>query len=100
MPELPDLDFDGLETFSVREAVAVPETGATSGSSSCTSTSCCGSRSCCSAGSCGRGETTEAGSTRSPPRSDPARGKRNYCSRVSKPWRVRGRAGVPLLHAR
>lgn len=51
--ELPDLDFDGLEVMSVREAVAVPETGATSGSSSCTSTSCCGSSSCCSSGSCG-----------------------------------------------
>lgn len=51
--ELPDLDFDGLEVMSVREAVAVPETGATSGSSSCSSTSCCGSSSCCSSGSCG-----------------------------------------------
>lgn len=51
--DLPDLDFAGLEVMSVREAVAVPETGATSGSSSCTSTSCCGSSSCCSSGSCG-----------------------------------------------
>lgn len=46
--ELPDLDFDGIEVMSIREAVAVPETGATSGSSSCASCSCCGSSSCCS----------------------------------------------------
>lgn len=32
--ELPDHDFEGLEVVSVREAVAIPETGATSGSSS------------------------------------------------------------------
>ncbi|WP_407921059.1 thiazolylpeptide-type bacteriocin [Arthrobacter terricola] len=45
---LPDLDFDGIEVLSVRESVAVPETGATSGSSSSNSSSCCGSSSCCS----------------------------------------------------
>ncbi|QRN81056.1 MAG: thiazolylpeptide-type bacteriocin, partial [Nocardiopsis sp. BM-2018] len=27
--ELPDLNFDDMEVMSVREAVAVPETGAT-----------------------------------------------------------------------
>lgn len=47
--KLPDLDFDSLEVFTVRDAVAVPETGATSGSSGCNSSSCCGSSSCCSA---------------------------------------------------
>ncbi|MFC9939540.1 thiazolylpeptide-type bacteriocin, partial [Nocardiopsis alba] len=31
--DLPELDFDDMEVMSVREAVAVPETGATSGSS-------------------------------------------------------------------
>ena len=46
---LSDLKIDGLEITDVREAVALPETGASSGSSSCGSSSCCGSCSCCAA---------------------------------------------------
>lgn len=48
--QLSDLKIDDLQVADVREAVALPETGASSGSSggghSC---SCCGSSSCCAA---------------------------------------------------
>lgn len=42
-----DLDLDVLEIGEVRDAVALPETGASSGSSSCDSRSTCGSTSTC-----------------------------------------------------
>lgn len=42
-----DIDLDVLEIGEVRDAVAMPETGASSGSSSCDSHSTCGSTSCC-----------------------------------------------------
>ena len=42
-----DIDLDVLEIGEVRDAVAMPETGASSGSSSCDSHSTCGSASCC-----------------------------------------------------
>lgn len=50
-----DLDIDGLslddlEVVSLKEALALPETGASSGISSCKSCSTCGSSSTC--GSC------------------------------------------------
>ena len=45
--DLSDLDLDDLEITTVRDAMAMPETGASSGSSSCSSSSCCGSCSCC-----------------------------------------------------
>jgi thiazolylpeptide-type bacteriocin precursor len=47
--DLDDLEFDAVEIATVRDAVALPETGASSGMSSCDSSSCCGSTSCCSA---------------------------------------------------
>ncbi|QFG69442.1 thiazolylpeptide-type bacteriocin [Ornithinimicrobium pratense] len=46
--DLADLDLDVLEVSQVRDAMALPETGASSGSSSCHSTSCCGTCSCSS----------------------------------------------------
>ena len=42
-----DIDLDVLEIGEVRDAVAMPETGASSGSSSRDSHSTCGSTSCC-----------------------------------------------------
>ncbi|WP_084558132.1 thiazolylpeptide-type bacteriocin [Hamadaea tsunoensis] len=42
-----DLDLEIVEISSVRDAVALPESGASSGTSSCGSSSCCGSCSCC-----------------------------------------------------
>jgi thiazolylpeptide-type bacteriocin precursor len=47
--ELPELDLADIEVVTIRDALAVPDTGATSGSSSCKSCSTCGSSSCCSA---------------------------------------------------
>ncbi|HLU43873.1 MAG TPA: thiazolylpeptide-type bacteriocin [Natronosporangium sp.] len=49
--DIDDLDLDVLSVTSMRDAVALPETGASSGSSSSSSSSCCGSCSCCA--SCG-----------------------------------------------
>ncbi|MFI9595079.1 thiazolylpeptide-type bacteriocin [Nonomuraea sp. NPDC052265] len=46
--DLDDLAFDSVEIATVRDAIALPETGGTSGSSSCDSSSCCGSTSTCS----------------------------------------------------
>jgi thiazolylpeptide-type bacteriocin precursor len=46
--DLSDLSLDVVEIATVRDAVALPETGASSGISSCDSCSCCGSSSCCS----------------------------------------------------
>jgi thiazolylpeptide-type bacteriocin precursor len=46
--ELPELDLADIEVVGIRDALAVPDTGATSGSSSCDTCSCCGSSSCCS----------------------------------------------------
>ena len=40
-----DDDFDVVEVSTIRDAVALPETGASSGSSSCGSNSTCGSTS-------------------------------------------------------
>lgn len=42
------LDLDDIQVTTVRDAVAIPETGASTGVSSCDSCSCCGSTSCCS----------------------------------------------------
>ncbi|QMW23285.1 thiazolylpeptide-type bacteriocin [Sandaracinobacteroides saxicola] len=44
--DLSDLQIDGLEVISLKEAMALPETGASSGISSCNSCSSCGSSSC------------------------------------------------------
>ncbi|MEU3307650.1 thiazolylpeptide-type bacteriocin [Nocardiopsis sp. NPDC006832] len=46
--DLEDLSFDAVEVATVRDAVALPETGASSGASSCDSCSCCAATSCCS----------------------------------------------------
>ena len=46
--DLADLSFDAVEIHAVRDAVALPETGASSSSSSCDSCSCCVGCSCCS----------------------------------------------------
>jgi thiazolylpeptide-type bacteriocin precursor len=46
--DLSDLAFETVEIAMVRDAVALPETGASSGASSCDSSSCCASCSCCS----------------------------------------------------
>ncbi|MEU3307651.1 thiazolylpeptide-type bacteriocin [Nocardiopsis sp. NPDC006832] len=46
--DLEDLSFDAVEVATVRDAVALPETGASSGASSCDSCSCCAVTSCCS----------------------------------------------------
>ncbi|WP_026928609.1 thiazolylpeptide-type bacteriocin [Glycomyces tenuis] len=46
--DLDDLSFDAIEVATVRDAVAMPETGASSAISSCDSCSCCGATSCCS----------------------------------------------------
>jgi Thiopeptide-type bacteriocin precursor len=46
--DLSDLSFDAVEIATVRDAVALPETGASSASSSCDSCSCCIACSCCS----------------------------------------------------
>lgn len=53
MLDLADLDLDDITVTSMRDAVALPETGASSGSSSCSASSTCGSSSCCA--SCGGG---------------------------------------------
>jgi thiazolylpeptide-type bacteriocin precursor len=45
--DLSDLALDDLEITTLRDAMALPETGASSGSSSSSSSSCCGSCSCC-----------------------------------------------------
>jgi thiazolylpeptide-type bacteriocin precursor len=55
--DLSDLDVDALSITTVRDALALPETGASSGSSSCSACSCCGSCSCC----CGSGDPTVPG---------------------------------------
>ena len=57
--ELEDLVLDELSVTSMRDAVALPETGASSGSSSSSSSSCCGSSSCCD--SCGGGDGGSTG---------------------------------------
>lgn len=41
-------DFADMEVVALRDALAMPETGASSGISSCNSCSCCASTSCCS----------------------------------------------------
>lgn len=46
--DLDGLDIAGLEVVTLREAMALPETGASSGISSCNSCSSCGSSSCVS----------------------------------------------------
>ena len=46
--DLSDLSFDAVQIETVRDAVALPETGASSSSSSCDSCSCCVGCSCCS----------------------------------------------------
>jgi thiazolylpeptide-type bacteriocin precursor len=48
--DIDGLSLDGLEVVSLKEALALPETGASSGISSTKSCSCCGSSSTC--GSC------------------------------------------------
>ncbi len=45
--DVSDATVDGLEVVTVKDALALPETGASSGSSSCGSCSTCGSSSCC-----------------------------------------------------
>lgn len=45
--DLSDLRLDTLEVSDIREAIALPETGASSVVTSCDSCSCCGSSSCC-----------------------------------------------------
>lgn len=49
--DVDSLNLDGLEVVSMKDAMALPETGASSGISSCNSCSSCGSSSSCS--SCG-----------------------------------------------
>lgn len=46
--DLAGLDIAGLEVVTLKEAMALPETGASSGISSCNSCSSCGSSSCVS----------------------------------------------------
>jgi thiazolylpeptide-type bacteriocin precursor len=46
--DLDNLDVEGLEVVSLKEAMALPETGASSGISSTNSCSSCGSSSCMS----------------------------------------------------
>ncbi|GAB3012496.1 thiazolylpeptide-type bacteriocin [Bowmanella dokdonensis] len=46
--DLDNLDVEGLEVVSLKEAMALPETGASSGISSTNSCSSCGSSSCVS----------------------------------------------------
>jgi thiazolylpeptide-type bacteriocin precursor len=46
--DLAGLNIDGLEVVNLKEAMALPETGASSGISSCNSCSSCGSSSCTS----------------------------------------------------
>ena len=45
--DVSDATIEGLEVVTVKDAMALPETGASSGSSSCGSCSTCGSSSCC-----------------------------------------------------
>ncbi|WP_326542864.1 thiazolylpeptide-type bacteriocin [Pseudorhodoferax sp.] len=45
--DVTDATIEGLEVVTVKDALALPETGASSGSSSCGSCSTCGSSSCC-----------------------------------------------------
>lgn len=49
--DVDSLDLEGLEVVSMKDAMALPETGASSGISSTNSCSSCGSSSSCS--SCG-----------------------------------------------
>lgn len=49
--DVDSLNLDGLEVVSMKDAMALPETGASSGISSCNSCSSCGSSSSCT--SCG-----------------------------------------------
>lgn len=44
--DLTGLDIAGLEVVTLKDAMALPETGASSGISSCNSCSSCGSSSC------------------------------------------------------
>lgn len=44
--DIDSLDIAGLEVVTLKEAMALPETGASSGISSCNSCSSCGSSSC------------------------------------------------------
>lgn len=46
--DVDNLDIAGLEVVTLKEAMALPETGASSGISSCNSCSSCGSSSCVS----------------------------------------------------
>jgi len=45
--DVTDATIEGLEVVTVKDALALPETGASSGSSSSGSCSTCGSSSCC-----------------------------------------------------
>lgn len=44
--DLTSLDIQGLEVLTLKDAMALPETGASSAVSSCNSCSSCGSSSC------------------------------------------------------
>lgn len=46
--DVASLDIEGLEVVTLKDAMALPETGASSGISSCNSCSSCGSSSCVS----------------------------------------------------
>ncbi|WP_188152465.1 thiazolylpeptide-type bacteriocin [Teredinibacter waterburyi] len=46
--DVDSLDLNDLEVVSMKDAMALPETGASSGISSCNSCSSCGSSSSCS----------------------------------------------------
>ncbi len=46
--ELKDLEISGIEIMDLKDATALPETGASAGSSGCSACSTCGSCSCCS----------------------------------------------------
>lgn len=52
--DVDSLDLEGMEVVSMKDAMALPETGASSGLSSCNSCSSCGSSSSCT--SCGSAE--------------------------------------------
>ncbi|RKR92000.1 hypothetical protein BDK92_6431 [Micromonospora pisi] len=45
--DLDDLDLDDITVTSMRDAVALPETGMSSSGDAAAACSCCGSSSCC-----------------------------------------------------
>ncbi|SDD84384.1 thiazolylpeptide-type bacteriocin [Aquimonas voraii] len=57
--DVESMNIDGLEVVSLKDALALPETGASSGISSCNSCSTCGSTSTC--GSCNGGDGGSGG---------------------------------------